>query len=84
MCLYIHSTREMKSLGSSIVMNGLMVQELKEEEQYKYLRQDESVGYHGPFNKQHYIKQYKRRVRKIWSSELYENNKVTAHNTLAV
>ena len=30
------------------------------------------------------LKEYKRRVRKIWSSELYENNKATAHNTLAV
>ena len=30
------------------------------------------------------LKEYKRRVRKIWSSELYGNNKTTAHNTLAV
>ena len=29
------------------------------------------------------LKEYKRRVRKIWSSELYGNNKATAHNTLA-
>ena len=44
----MHSTREKKSLGSLIVMNELMVQELKKEEQYKYLGQDESIGYHGP------------------------------------
>ena len=30
------------------------------------------------------LEEYKRRVRKIWSSELYGNNKATAHNTLAV
>ena len=84
-CAYICIVRgKRKSLGSSIVMNGLMVQELKEEEQYKSLGQDESIGYHGPLNKGRVIKEYKRRVRKIWSSKLYGNNKVTAHNTLAV
>ena len=30
------------------------------------------------------LKEYKRRVRKIWNSELYWNNKATAHNTLTV
>ena len=40
-CAYICIVQgKRKSLGSSIVMNGLMVQELKEEEQYKYLGQD--------------------------------------------
>ena len=73
-----------KCLGSSIQINGLTIQELKEGEQYKYLSQDESVGYHGPLNKERVLKEYKRRVRKIWSSELYGNNKATAHNTLAV
>ena len=33
-------------------MNGLTVQELKEEEQYKYLGKDESIGYHRPLNKE--------------------------------
>ena len=65
-------------------MNGLMVQELKEEEQYKYLGQDESVGYHGPLSKERVLKEYKRRVRKIWTSKLYGTNKLTAHNILAV
>ena len=46
-------------------MNRLTVQELKEEEQYKYLGQDESVGYHGPSNKERVIRKYKRRVRKV-------------------
>ena len=57
---------------------------LTEEEQYKYLGQNESVGYHQPLNKERVIKEYKRSVRKIWSSELYGNDKVTAHNTLTV
>ena len=84
-CAYICIVRgKKKCLGSSIQINGLTIQELKEGEQYKYLGQDESVGYHGPLNKERVLKEYKRRVRKIWSSEHYGNNKATAHNTLAV
>ena len=84
-CAYICIVRgRKKCLGSSIQINGLTIQELKEGEQYKYLGKDESVGYHGPLNKERVLKEYKRRVRKIWSSELYGNNKATAHNTLAV
>ena len=58
-------------------MNGPTVQELKEEEHGKMNRC-------GPLNKERVTKEYNKRVRKIWSSELYGNNKVTAHNTLAV
>ena len=65
-------------------INGLKVRELKDEEEYKYLGQDESVGYNGPLNKERVVKAYKKRVRKIWASALYSNNQVTAHNTLAV
>ena len=54
-CAYICIVRRKKKcLGNSIVMNGLTVQELKEEEQYKYLGQDESVEYHGPLNEECY------------------------------
>ena len=64
-CAYICIVRwKRKSLGSSIVMNGLTVQELKEEEQYKYLGQDESVGYHRPLNKERVIKEYKKESEK--------------------
>ena len=45
-CAYICIVRgKKKCLGSSIQINGLTIQELKEGEQYKYLGQDESVGY---------------------------------------
>ena len=84
-CAYICIVRgKKKFLRSSIQINGLTIQELKECEQYKYLGQDESVGYHGPLNKERVLKEYTKRVRKIWSSKLYGNNKATAHNTLAV
>ena len=48
------------------------------------LEQDESVGFDGPLNKDRVKKEYKRRVRKIWNSELYSNNKITAHSTFAI
>ena len=76
-CAYICIVRgKKKCLGNSIQINGLTIQELKEGEQYKYLSQDESVGYHWPLNKEQVLKKYKRIV-------LYGNNKATAHNTLA-
>ena len=30
------------------------------------------------------MKEYMKRIRKIWSSELYSNNKVIAHNMFAI
>ena len=73
-----------KSPGQMIEINGLRVKELQEEELYTYLGQDEAVGYNGPLNKEKVIKEYKRRVHKIWTSELYSGSKITAHNTFAV
>ena len=56
-CAYICIVQgKKKCLGSSIQINGLTIQELKEGEQYKYLGQDESVGYHGPLNKERVLK----------------------------
>ena len=56
-CAYICIVRcKKKCLGSSIQINGLTIQELKEGEQYKYLGQDESVGYHGPLNKERVLR----------------------------
>ena len=42
------------------------------------------MGYNGPLNKQQIIKEYKRRVNKIWKSELNAINKSIAHNSFAV
>ena len=60
------------------------MRELEHGEMYTYLGQDESISYNGPLNKERVKKEYKRRVRKIWSSDLYSNNKITAHNTFAI
>ena len=56
--------------------------ELENGEQYKYLGQVEYVGYSEEL-KDKVTKEYYKRVRKIWSSELYGNNKVIAHNIFA-
>ena len=60
------------------------MRELKDGEQYTYQEQDESVGFDDPLNKDWVKKEYKRRVQKIWNSELYSNKKITAHSTFAI
>ena len=84
MCMYLHWKWQEKKRGQTIEINGLRVKELQEEELYTYLGQDEAVGYNGPLNKEKVTREYKRRVRNIWTSELYSGNKITAHNTFAV
>ena len=64
--------------------NSLIIQEIEEGDQYKYLGMDESVGIIGPLNKQRVVKEYKTSVKKIWNSELNATNKAIAHNAFAV
>ena len=45
---------------------------------------DESVGFDGPLNKERVIKEYKKRVNRIWRSELNAVNKSIVHNSFAV
>ena len=73
-----------KEIGSPIRVDHLTVQEIKEGDNYKYLGIDESVGFDGPLNKERVIKQYKRRVNRIWRSKLNAINKSIAHNSFAV
>ena len=70
--------------GETISKNGLELKELELSESYKYLGQDEDISYKGELNKEKVVKEYYRRVRKIWKSQLYSRNKVMAHNTFAV
>ena len=70
-CAYIYiEHRKRKSLGKSIKINGLTVRELEHGEMYTNLSQDESISYNGPLNKEGVTSEYKRRVRKIWNSDL--------------
>ena len=73
-----------KEIGSPLRVDHLTVQQIKEGDHYKYLGIDESVGFDGPLNKDRVIKEYKRRVNRIWRSELNAINKSVAHNSFAV
>ena len=84
-CAYICIKRGKKSTeGETININGLNVRELKEDEPYSYLGLDENIGYDGNLNKERIVKECKKRFKKVWKSELYAGNKVTAHNSFAV
>ena len=50
----------------------------------KYLGQDENLSHDGPVNKERVSKEYLKRVKKIWSSELSAYNKYVSHNAFAV
>ena len=57
-CGYIcieHGKR--KSQGKSIVINGVNTKELEEGESYRYLGQDEAIGYEGKLNKERVTKE---------------------------
>ena len=67
-----------------ILMNGLTIEPIKNGEAYKYLGQDENLGYVGPANKERVEKEFLKRVKNIWNSELSAYNKFIAHNAFAV
>ena len=81
MCIKRRKRSEIRNPGK---VSNLTITEIEEGDHYKYLGIDESVGYDGPLNKQKVIKEYKRRVNKIWKSELNAINKSIAHNSFAV
>ena len=73
-----------KEIGSSLRVDHLTAQEIKEEDNYKCLGIGESVGFDGPLNKEGVTKEYKKRANRIWRSELNTINKSIAHNSFAV
>ena len=82
-CAYLNIERgSQKSLGKFLTLDETKLAELTEGECYKYLGQDENIGYNDVLNRERVIKEHMKRIRKIWSSELYSNNKVIAHNRL--
>ena len=83
-CAYVYIKRGQKtSFGEKLQLNDIELNELENEEHYKYLGQNESIGYN-VLNKERVLKEYYRRIRKIWDSELYSRNKIIAHNTFAI
>ena len=76
-CAYLNIERgNQKSLGKFPTLDET---KLANNQCYKYLGQDENITYN-VLNKQRVMKEYMKRIHKIWSSELYSNNKVIAHN----
>ena len=84
-CAYVYIEKgKKKSLGEKFAVKEMELNELEDGEQYKYLGQDECVGYDNTLNKERVLKEYFKRIRKIWNSELYAGNKAVAHNTFAI
>ena len=63
-----------------ITINIVTISPAKEGDSYKYLEQDENLGYVGPVNKKRVTNEYYKRVKKTWKSELSAYNKHVAHN----
>ena len=82
-CGYIYIERgKRRSLGGSMEINGVTNREREEGELYKYLGVEESIGYSGQQNMEKVTKEYYRRIRIIWSSELNAKNK-TQHTIVS-
>ena len=73
-----------KEVNEPLCMNGLAIKEVAEGDHCTYLGIDESVGIDVPLNKERVTKEYRRKVKKVWNSELNGCNKVIAYNTFAV
>ena len=78
--------KKKKNLESheTIVMNGITIKSLEEGDSNIYLGQDENIWYERPLNKARVTTDYKKRVRKIWSSELSAYSKYIANNAFAL
>ena len=67
----------------SRIINDLIIKPLPTGDTYTYLGIDENITYDGPMNKANITKEYLNRVKRTWSSELSDYNKVAAHNSFA-
>ena len=75
---------KLASTGNVVINDDTEVQELDQEDVYKYLGVDESDGIQLSKMKEKIRKEYNRRVRLILRTELNGRNKVEAINSLAV
>ena len=75
---------KLASTGNIVINDDTEVQELDQEEVYKYLGVDENDGIQHSKMKEKIRKEYNRRVRLILRTELNGRNKVEAINSLAV
>ena len=75
---------KLASTGNIVINDDTEVQELDQEDVYKYLGVDESDGIQHSKMKEKIRKEYNRRVRLILRTELNGRNKIEAINSLAV
>ena len=75
---------KLASTGNIVINDDTEVQELDQEEVYKYLGVDENDGIQHSKMKEKIRKEYNRRVRLILRTELNGRNKVEAINSLGV
>ena len=74
----------MQGAREPLVINGVNIKEVGERESYRYLGTDDNIEYNGIISKDRILKEYCRRVKVIWSSEVNSRNKVIAHNSFPV
>ena len=75
---------KLASTGNIVINDDTEVQELDQEEVYKYLGVDENDGIQHSKMKEKIRKEYNRRVRLILRTELNGRNKAEAINSLGV
>ena len=75
---------KLASTGNIVINDDTEVQELDQEEVYKYLGVDENDGIQHSKMKEKIRKEYNRRVRLILRTDLNGRNKVEAINSLGV
>ena len=75
---------KLASTGNIVINDDSEVQELDQEDVYKYVGVDESDGIQHSKMKEKTRKEYNRRVRLILRTELNGRNKVEAINSLAI
>ena len=79
-CAYLQIERaRIKVNSENIKINNLNIQQVKEDESYKYPGIDENISFDDTTNKEKVLTEYFKRVCKIWSSELSGYNKFISH-----
>ena len=64
-----------KHHGNTLRINGLSIKEIEEGDTYRYLGIEEAIGIADTLDKEEVLKEFKRRTKKIWTSELNAKKK---------
>ena len=84
-CTYLQIERgKIAQNEESIFSNQLTIKPVEEGDCFRYLGVGKNIEFVGPINKDRILKACTNRVRKIWSPELSDSNKVAAYNSFAI